>query len=303
MSFQFPRDPQTQAFATRAVGGECSTKKHDRSRRDLVQTLAIHCGAQRPDSNDGPQRPKKKSKTMKYPVTPGWRFPHLAAAAIGMLLLNPSAPSQTRVDSALTALLGTDPTTIAFDLDRLRPAAVPAEFRARVIASLPPDGRVKKLNQTQRAKLASLEPILRLQKRQGVYEFPVYENPQATVGLHLGAAVLISEAALNLLDPEELQALVAHEIGHEYVWAQHQAAEKQKDSRRLKELELFCDGIAILTLRRAGVDPNYLVTALEKVVLFNRTRVGQSDNDSTYPTMDERKKFAQAVMTAGPVSR
>ena len=252
MTFQFPRDPQTQALAT---------------------------------------------------VTPGWRFPRLAAAAIGMLLFNPSAPSQTRVDSAQTALLGTNPSTFVFDLDRLRPAAVPTEFRARVIASLPPDGRVKKLKPAQRAKLASLEPILRLQKRQGVYEFPVYENPQASVGLHLGAAVLISEAALNLLDPEELQALVAHEIGHEYVWAQYQAAETQKDSRRLKELELFCDGIAILTLRRAAVDPNYLGSALEKVVLFNRTRVGQSDNDDTYPSMDERKKFAQAVMAAGPASR
>ena len=222
-----------------------------------------------------------------------------------MLLLNPSAPSQTRVDSALTALLGTDPSTIAFDLDRLRPAAVPAQFRDRVIASLPPDGRVKKLNPAQRAKLASLEPILRLQKRQGVYEFPVYEDRKAFVGLHFGAAVLISEAALNLLDPEELQALVAHEIGHEYVWAQHQAAEKQNDSRRLKELELVCDGVAILTLRRVGVDPNYLVSGLEKVIRLNRTLAGQSDNDSAYPSLDERKKFAQAVMgrNAGPLSR
>ena len=213
-----------------------------------------------------------------------------------MLLLHPSAPSQTRVDSALTALLGTDPSTIAFDLDRRRPAAVPAEFRNRVLASLPPDGRVKKLNPAQRAKLASLEPILRLQKRQGVYEFPIYDDRKAFVGLHFGAAVLISVSALNLLDPEELQALVAHEIGHEYLWAQYQAAEEQKDSRRLKELELFCDGVAILTLRRVGVDPNYLVSGLEKVVLFNRTVVGQSDNDSAYPSMDERKKFVQAVM-------
>ncbi len=238
-------------------------------------------------------------------VTPGWRFPRLAAAAIGMLLCHPSAQSQSPVDSALTALLGTNPSTFAFDLDRLRPAAVPSEFRKRVITSLPSDGRVKKLNQAQHAKLASLEPILRLQKRQGVYEFPVYEYPQAFVGLQFGAAVLISEAALNLLDPEELQALVAHEIGHEYVWAQHQAAEKQKDSRRLKELELVCDGVAILTLRRVGVDPNYLVSGLEKVVLFNRTRVGQSENDSAYPSMDERKKFAEAVMgrDAGPLSR
>jgi hypothetical protein len=57
---------------------------------------------------------------------------------------------------------------------------------------------------------------------------------------------LISKSALALLDSDELQAAVAHEIGHEYVWAKHEAAWEQKDSRRLQELELFCDGVATL---------------------------------------------------------
>jgi hypothetical protein len=36
--------------------------------------------------------------------------------------------------------------------------------------------------------------------------------------------VLVSPSALDLLDPEELQALVAHEIGHEYFWSRRFAA-------------------------------------------------------------------------------
>lgn len=89
---------------------------------------------------------------------------------------------------------------------------------------------------------------------------------------------------------------MAHEIGHEYIWEEYRQAVKRSDDRRLRELELFCDGVAILTLRRAGLDPAPLLTATEKIAKFNRISAMPEANTYQYPSPGERRKFAQAVM-------
>jgi hypothetical protein len=163
---------------------------------------------------------------------------------------------------------------------------------------LPSEGRITKLNEPQRQKLDSLGLVLRLHQQQPIYEFAVYESAPKTfafIGLHQRAVLLISDIALNLLTAAELQASVAHEIGHEYVWADYLEAARRNDDRRLKELELVCDGVAILTMRRAGIDPAALVTAAEKIARFNGVSTGPSANGHRYPTDDERRRFAQAI--------
>jgi hypothetical protein len=58
---------------------------------------------------------------------------------------------------------------------------------------------------------------------------------------------------------------VAHEIGHEYVWQQYEAAKTRKDAKRLRELELICDAIAVATLTSLDIAPERLQSATEKV--------------------------------------
>jgi hypothetical protein len=224
---------------------------------------------------------------MTIPITQGRRFPRLAAAALGLLLLSPPAQSQILVDSALSSLLSTDPNTFWLNLGRSRPPAVSAAFRDRVLHDLPEKGEIKKLKEPARRKLASLEAILRLHQRDSVYEVKVIDVPHAFVGLHARFVLLISGTALNLLDLEELQATVAHEVGHEYVLSQYEAAWERQDFRSMQQLELFCDGVSILTLRKAGVDPARLVSGAEKMLRFN---------EDHYTLLAERKKFAKAVM-------
>jgi len=164
---------------------------------------------------------------------------------------------------------------------------------------LPSEGRITKLKDPQRQKLDSLGIVLRLHQRQLIYEFAIYESapkPFAFIGLHQRAVLLISDIALGLLNAAELQASVAHEIGHEYVWAEYLDAARRNDDRRLKELELICDGVAILTLRRAGIDPGALVTATGKIARFNASSTGPSGNAHRYPSDSERKRFAQAIV-------
>ena len=122
------------------------------------------------------------------------------------------------------------------------------------------------------------------------------ENTITLKGLPPRPTPSVSEPALDLLDREELQALVAHEVGHEYFWSEYFRARRDDDRSLLRTLELLCDGFAIVTLRRAGMDPERLTSALDKVGRYNRDRFGAALNEDHYPAMGERRKFARRLV-------
>ena len=192
-------------------------------------------------------------------------------------------------------LLATDPVAFGRFLEAARPAPVSAEDKARVLSTLPVEGEVIGFSAPGRQKLAALTKVFRATGRESVYEIKVIDVPQAAIGLHGRAVLLISQAALTLLDAGELQALGAHEIGHEYVWTQRERAFQLADRSRLKDLELICDGIAIVTLHGLGLDASSLVTGVEKISRFNRERFGTANNEGDYPTLAHRQAFARAV--------
>ena len=97
--------------------------------------------------------------------------------------------------------------------------------------------------------------------------------------------VLIPAPTIALLSIAELQAMVAHEIGHEYVWTEWNRAHQHADRDRLKELELVCDSIAAVTLHQLGMDSSSVIDAIEKVTRFNRQRFGTATNEKNYPTV------------------
>ena len=45
-----------------------------------------------------------------------------------------------------------------------------------------------------------------------------------------------------------------------------------KDHARRQELELRADGLAVLTLRAAGINPERLVSAVQKTMRYNGAR-------------------------------
>jgi hypothetical protein len=194
-------------------------------------------------------------------------------------------------------LLAMDPSAFARFLKTARPMPVSAENKARALSSLPEEGEVTNLNAAARQKLAALVEVLRDAERDSVYEIKVIALPQAAVALYARAVILISEPALTLLDANELQALVAHEVGHEYVWTERERSFRLADRSRLKDLELMCDGIAIVTLHGLGMDVSRLMSGVQKIGRFNRERFGTAINESDYPTVAQRRAFAGAVAT------
>ena len=193
-------------------------------------------------------------------------------------------------------LLATDPTALRRFLQNARPAPVSSEDKARALTALPLEGAVTHLSASARQKLAALTTLLRATGREPVYEIKVIAVPQAGLALYARAVLLISEATLTLVDAEELQALLAHEVGHEYVWTERERSVNAGDHGRVKDLELMCDGIAIVMLQGLGMDASRLMSGLQRINRFNLERLGTANNESDYPTLAQRQVFARAMV-------
>ncbi len=184
-------------------------------------------------------------------------------------------------------------------LDKRRPPLVAPELAARIIATLPNEGEVKSLTGADRQKLDSLSAVLKAHGREQTYLLKVVDSRQARVGLHARFVVLVTLTALRILSPAQLQAIVAHEIGHEYVWDEYEAARRQNDWPQLRTLELYCDAVALVTLARIRTNPETLAEGLR---LMDRSdkRNGFEMSENWYPTVAERAGFARQIMTLAP---
>jgi len=89
------------------------------------------------------------------------------------------------------------------------------------------------------------------------------------VGLHARTVLLLSRVARALVTSGELQALTGHELGHEYLWNEYQSAMAAAAHPRMQELELVCDGMAVISLRALGLDRARPFTAVSKMTRYN----------------------------------
>jgi len=223
------------------------------------------------------------------------RLRRLALWQLGAALIAVNGYGQTAVLRSPLELLSTDPRAFAQWLETERPQAVPEQDRAKILLTLPTEGEVTNLGAAPLRKLAALGELLRASGHGSDYNIKVIDVPQARIGVFQRSVIVISENALALTDGEELQALMAHELGHEYIWAEHQRASERADDTRLKQLELMCDAIAIVILDGLGLDPSRLITGVEKITRYNREFRGPVVDDRGYPTLSERRAFARAV--------
>lgn len=178
-------------------------------------------------------------------------------------------------------------------LGALRPPAVDDDERAKAVAVLPETGELEP-DRGERAKLATLEHVLAYHGRARIFETKVIDLPQAVVALHQRAVLLISRPALRLLSGAELQALVAHEIGHDFFWPEFERTLAHGDQQGRHELELKCDGVAVLTLVALRLDPSRLANGLRKQGRFNE-KLGAEANVADYPPLHERQRFIRKM--------
>lgn len=179
-------------------------------------------------------------------------------------------------------------------LRTLRPPRVAIDERVRALTEVP-SRSVLEPSPRERVQLAALHAVLMYHDRQDAVDIKVIDVPAAAIALHARSVILISRPALGLLSRAELQATVAHELGHDYFWSAYWLAKQQADPIALQVLELKCDGIAALTLDALGVDPRYLSDAIAKIGKFNEVpsfRWGQNG----YPHPRDRERFVKELL-------
>jgi hypothetical protein len=186
------------------------------------------------------------------------------------------------------------------DLDLCRPAPASAAEKSLVLASLPAEGEVTSFTRRQREKLDRVRAALRVHARDAIYAVKVVDVGPMTTALVGRVVLLISRPALDFLDADELEALVAHEVGHEYVWDEFETAARVKNANRQRQLELVCDRIAAQTLLALGISPTRLTRGLERALGFNRARFDTSVNERRYPTLRERAEVIREVARRSP---
>ncbi len=185
-------------------------------------------------------------------------------------------------------------------LNALRPLPATLAARHLALASLPSEGEVQP-DKKEQAALDSLSPALAFHERDSVFVIKVIDVPQAYLGLHAGTVLVISRRALKLLSTPELQAAVAHEIGHEYFALDYDRARHMTDRDGRREIEHRCDAIALLTALALGRDPAHLGRAVRKLTGSNEV-VGATANAAFYPSLKERERFIRAFLRQQTVS-
>jgi hypothetical protein len=215
----------------------------------------------------------------------------LPAVVLTTLYLRAQAPSTYTPK----ALLATSPRVFADWLETHRPETVSRGQKALILETLPSEGEITNLDQASRQKLAALRQLLQATDRESTYEVKVTDVAYARVVVFARSIILISKSAFTLLDAEDLEALAAHEIGHEYFTVDYESALRTGDHRRLKDLELLCDAIAIVTAHRLGLNPARLLGAVEKITRYNQKLFPTRIDSTNYPTIAERRSFARKV--------
>jgi Zn-dependent protease with chaperone function len=139
-----------------------------------------------------------------------------------------------------------------------------------------------------------LNALLGPQHRASVYELRVIDIPQAWIGLTGRAVIVITQTALELLSADELRAIMAHEMAHEYVTYQYAEARNNRNAERLRTLELICDAIGVILLEKSSLSSDPLAPALRKLAQYN-LHFGSFANDADYPTFEARRKLIVSV--------
>ena len=229
---------------------------------------------------------------MRFSSSP---FAFASTAASIVLALCFAVPSAAQQDTAELNCLGPWPALDFAKLDACRPDPVSNQEKQSLLASLPERGEVKTVNEDQKRKISTLNAVFTLHARNGVYAVKVIDVPQAWTGLYGRGVLLISAPLLKIVLSGELQALVAHEIGHEYSWGAWNSAQAAGQKDLMHKIELTCDAIAVVTLQKLGEDPNSLISALEKVARFNRGRFGDAIDQTSHPSLQQRREAVKQL--------
>lgn len=172
------------------------------------------------------------------------------------------------------------------------------EARTQSLAALPAALRNQRL--TDGKLLRRIAPILhqvmQVQGRTRVSQQPelfLFTHDTPTAQLWRGCVLLVSTSLADPLYDGELAGIFAHELSHAYFEDEMAAAQRQRDERAMRIIELKCDGVALVSLKLLDYKPTLYLSGLQRIQLITK-RLGRSSSIlQSHPDLVVRAQFAE----------
>jgi predicted Zn-dependent protease len=224
-------------------------------------------------------------------------YKQIMLAALLIIGLSPSIAGQTdqltETERALARLGDLSSDAVRHRLSEMRPLAyqpgpvMQSEIIKQLHLTVISGERVERLK-------ATLQAVLVYHDRDGKLTIYVVRSEHPKAFVVMGAALIITTKLMLITSEAELRGIVAHELAHEYLGEERKLASESKDDDRLREIELFCDAVAALTLNSLGDDPACYERALKRMTYIGITAGSATRSETkTHPSLDVRVKLNQ----------
>jgi Zn-dependent protease with chaperone function len=242
-----------------------------------------------------------------------WLGSKLLAALGALILTFLSAPSFTRyfifaqtgsqqnreISRVESWFTGKSLAEINSALTRLRPEIVTQSDKAILMRNLPlvnADNRIEDRRQldTLNARLAR---TLKFFERDQIVELIIFRHPQPIVYSKPGVVVVISTEILKIVgsDDAALNGVVAHELAHEYVALEILEALQSRSLSRIRELELFCDAVAVVVMLDLQFDPARYARALKRIATHSQKSAKLNNGENSHPAVGSRLRVISDI--------
>lgn len=218
--------------------------------------------------------------------------PHLA-------LCQPQDQQDREISVVESAFKGKSLAEVNTALSRLRPAAVSLTDKTILLRDLPlvnDDNRIKDQGQIDllRSRLAS---TLQFFERDQIVELIIFRHTQPIAYSKPGAVVIISTEILKIVgsDDAALIGIVAHELAHEYVAIGFLEALQSRNLSRIRELELFCDAVAVAVMLNLGFDPAQFAKALRTIATHSEAAAELNSGQNSHPALNARLRVISFI--------
>ena len=184
-------------------------------------------------------------------------------------------------------------------LTRLRPSAVSQSDKALLLKDLSP--LIGKTRVTEKRQLRQLYTRLRatmkLYDRDQIVELIIFRHSEPIVISKAGAVIALSTEILKIVgnDDAALIGIVAHELAHEYVALEFLEATQSKNQSRMRELELFCDAVAVIVLIDFGLDPAHYAKALSRIATYSEAATELNNGQNSHPAVNARLRVISDI--------
>ena len=223
------------------------------------------------------------------------------------------AQSQSHLDGEISAVeswfKGKSRAEIRSVLGKLRPAAVSKSDKAMLMRDLPLVNAHNRIQDQRQVDLlyARLDSTLKYFERDQILELIIFRHEQPIVYSKTGVVLVISTETLRIIgrDDSALIGVVAHELAHEYVALEFLEALKSTNLLKFRELELFCDAIAVVVMLDLQYDPVRYARALKRITIHSPGSAKLNNGENSHPTLSSRLRVISDISTmfANPFGR